>query len=70
MTTSLPAGIFVKVGRRSVFIDLLGVISLIFSRSQYEAKVLIFQVAESRSDAMKILIVGPEGSPYAHGLFM
>lgn len=39
MTTSLPAGIFVKV-------------------------------AESRSDVMKVLIVGPEGSPYAHGLFM
>ncbi|KAE9366105.1 hypothetical protein N431DRAFT_472666 [Stipitochalara longipes BDJ] len=39
MTTSLPAGIFVKV-------------------------------AESRSDAMKVLIVGPEGSPYAHGLFI
>jgi hypothetical protein len=38
MTTSLPAGVFVKV-------------------------------AESRSDVMKVLIIGVEGSPYAGGLF-
>ena len=38
MTTSLPAGVFIKV-------------------------------AESRSDVMKVLMVGVEGSPYAGGLF-
>ena len=31
---------------------------------------IFLKVAESRSDVMKVLIVGSEGSPYAGGLFM
>lgn len=31
---------------------------------------IFLKVAESRSDVMKVLIVGPEGGPYAGGLFM
>ena len=31
---------------------------------------IFLKVAESRSDVMKFLIVGPEGSPYTGGLFM
>ena len=31
---------------------------------------IFLKVAESRSDVMKFLIIGSEGSPYAGGLFM
>jgi len=31
---------------------------------------VFLKVADSRSDVMKVLIVGPEGGPYAGGLFM
>lgn len=31
---------------------------------------IFLKVAESRSDVMKVLIIGSEGSPYAGGLFM
>ncbi|KAL2068951.1 hypothetical protein VTL71DRAFT_15289 [Oculimacula yallundae] len=31
---------------------------------------IFLKVAESRSDVMKVLIIGPEGTPYAGGLFI
>ena len=31
---------------------------------------IFLKVAESRSDVMKVLIIGSEGSPYAGGLFV
>lgn len=31
---------------------------------------IFLKIAESRSDVMKVMIVGSEGSPYAGGLFM
>jgi len=31
---------------------------------------IFLKIAESRSDVMKVLIIGPEGGPYAGGLFM
>jgi hypothetical protein len=31
---------------------------------------IFVKVAESRADVMKVLIIGVEGSPYAHGIFM
>lgn len=31
---------------------------------------IFLKVADSRSDAMKVLMIGSEGSPYAGGLFM
>jgi ubiquitin-protein ligase len=31
---------------------------------------IFLKIAESRSDVMKVLIVGSEGSPYAGGQFM
>jgi hypothetical protein len=31
---------------------------------------IFLKIAESRSDVMKVLIIGSEGSPYAGGLFM
>ena len=31
---------------------------------------IFVKIAESRSDVMKVLIIGPEGSPYAGGLFV